>query len=359
MCVIFPTFRRLPFGNESLHYMVLCTGCNREFSASGFTRHVNTTTTAVCRATYHNAFVPDRVADNDVDMEDTGSGNFDGDFFGPHYEQGDFGWLEEDESIGTKVHYLGTCKYLHSIARADESENGSEGDSDDNENDPGVDLEPTSHASHILGVGVPPLSNTSARPPTENYIIEHFPGDKAGAPLEHVTARPTNFEKYQQQLNSDAEYAPFVSQVDWEIARWAKIYGPSSNAVTELLKIDRVSYSFRCFFRVANTTMQVVEKLGLSYKNANELNKIIDQRLPNRPRFQRHELKIGGETVTIYSCDILQCIQALYSNHDFAAQLIHKPERHYEQLGNEKFQVFHDMHTGSWWWEIQVSSHIE
>ena len=198
--------------------MVLCTGCNREFSASGFTRHVNTTTTTVCRATYHNAFVPDRVADNDVDMENTGSGNFDGDFFGLHYEQGDFGWLEEDESIGMKAHYLGTCKYLHFIARADESEKGSEGDSDDNENDPGVDLEPTSHTLHMPGVGEPPSSNTLARPPTENYIIEHFPGDKAGAPLEHVTACPTNFEKYQQQLNSDAEYAPFVSQVDWEIA---------------------------------------------------------------------------------------------------------------------------------------------
>ena len=69
MCVILPTFRQLPFVNESLHYMVLCTGCNREFSASGFTRHVNTMTTAVCRATYHNAFVLDCVADNDVDME--------------------------------------------------------------------------------------------------------------------------------------------------------------------------------------------------------------------------------------------------------------------------------------------------
>ena len=98
-----------------------------------------------------------------------------------------------------------------------------------------------------------------------------------------------------------------------------------------------------------------MDKLGLSYKNARGLNKIIDQKLPNRPRFQRHDLKIGSKTATMYLRDILQCIQDLYGNHDFAPHLIHKPERHYQQSGNQQFQVFHDMHTGSWWWEIQVS----
>ena len=320
--------------------MVQCTGCNREFSASGFTRHVNSTTTAVCRATYNNLFVPsDDVGGNDIDMENTG-GNFEGDFFGPNYEQADFGWLEGDETIGTELHYLELCKYLQFIARTDESEEQSEEGDEDEVNDPGVDLEP----------------EVSPRSTTKDYIIEQFPGDQAGTPLEHVTPCQSNFEKYQQQLNNNAEYAPFTSQADWEIARWAKIYGPSSNAVNELLKVDGVSLSFRRFlFNIANVIIQVVDKLGLSYKNTRELNIIIDQRLPNRPCFQCHDLKIGSETATMYSRDILQCIQALYGNHEFAAQLIHKPERHYQQLGDEKFRVFHDMHTGLWWWEIQVS----
>jgi hypothetical protein len=331
--------------------MVHCTGCNREFSASGFTRHVNSMTTAVCRATYNNLIPSDDVGDNDIDMENTG-GNFEGDFFGPDYEQAEFGWLEGDETIGMEPHYLESCKYLQFIARADESEEQSEEGDEDEANDPGVDLEHTSHTLHTPGA--PPLPEVS---PSKNYIIEQFPGDQAGAPLEHINPCQSNFEKYQQQLNNNTEYAPFTSRVDWEIARWAKIYGPSSNAVNELLKIDGVSLSFRRFlFNIANVIIQVVDKLGLSYKNACELNIIIDQRLPNRPCFQRHDLKIGSETATMYSCDILQCIQALYSNHEFAAQLIHKPERHYQQLGDEKFQVFHDMHTGSWWWEIQVST---
>ena len=100
-----------------------------------------------------------------------------------------------------------------------------------------------------------------------------------------------------------------------------------------------------------------MDKLGLSYKNACELNKIIDKTLPNQwPRFQHYDLKIGSETATMYYCHILQCIQALYGNHDFTAHLIHKPKHHYQQLGGEKYRVFHDMHTGTWWWEVQVST---
>lgn len=84
-------------------------------------RHVNSSTTAICHATYNNLFIPsDNVGDNDIDMENTG-GNFEGDFFGPDYEQADFGWLEGDETIGIEVHYLESCKYLQFIVRADKS----------------------------------------------------------------------------------------------------------------------------------------------------------------------------------------------------------------------------------------------
>lgn len=82
---------------------------------------------------------------------------------------------------------------------------------------------------------------------------------------------------------------------------------------------------------------------------------MIDKRLPGWPCFQSYDVKMGSEMVIMYSRDILQCIWALYSNPDFATQLIHKLERHYKQSGSQKTCVFHDMHTGLWWWEIQVS----
>ncbi|KAG5640513.1 hypothetical protein DXG03_008233 [Asterophora parasitica] len=60
-------------------------------------------------------------------------------------------------------------------------------------------------------------------------------------------------------------YAPFSSQLEWEIVKWAKLCGASSTAFTELMSIQGV-----------------VDRLGLSFKNTNELNKIVDS-LPGRP----------------------------------------------------------------------------
>ena len=36
-------------------------------------------------------------------------------------------------------------------------------------------------------------------------------------------------------------YAPFASATDWLVARWAKMQGPGSTAMTDLLKIPLVS----------------------------------------------------------------------------------------------------------------------
>jgi hypothetical protein len=104
------------------------------------------------------------------------------------------------------------------------------------------------------------------------------------------------------------------------------------------------------------TDLKIVEALGLSYKNARELNKIIDQKLPSHPHFHRHDIQIGDETVVMYSRDILECIKSLYSNPEFAAHLLYKPEQHYHESVNESRHIFHDMHTGSWWWEMQVTA---
>jgi hypothetical protein len=208
----------------------------------------------------------------------------------------------------------------------------------------GVELLPTSH--HLQGPG---SSEDNERAPTEampmppqatsTYEIEHFPGTKAGAPIKmrSAGAAQSPFTVYHQQLslNNNSMYAPFASKMDWEVAKWAKLRGPSSSAFNELLQIDGVAD-------------------GLSYKNAQQLNALIDQKLPCRPVFHRHDIQIGGERLVMYSRDILHCIQAIYSNPEFSAHLIHKPERHFRHSGNERIRVFHDMHTGSWWWKAQV-----
>ncbi|KAF5365442.1 hypothetical protein D9758_010870 [Tetrapyrgos nigripes] len=111
--------------------------------------------------------------------------------------------------------------------------------------------------------------------------------------------------------------------------------GPSSTALSELLSIDGVS-----------------ERLGLSFKNATELNKIIDAKLPSRPQFQRQEVVVKGKVFEVFFRDILQCIRALFNDPKFTPYLKFVPKRHFEDASCSE-QLYHDMHTGQWWWSTQ------
>jgi hypothetical protein len=76
-------------------------------------------------------------------------------------------------------------------------------------------------------------------PITGERVIKPFPGNTASMPV-NSPAKQLGFTIYRSQLNGDSQYAPFASKMDWEIARWAKLQGPSSSAVTELLQIEGV-----------------------------------------------------------------------------------------------------------------------
>ncbi|KJA13118.1 hypothetical protein HYPSUDRAFT_151940, partial [Hypholoma sublateritium FD-334 SS-4] len=96
----------------------------------------------------------------------------------------------------------------------------------------------------------------------------------------------------------------------------------------------------------------VPEQLGLSFRNSVELNKLIDEGLPGRPQFERHEIAVGNEVCDIYFRDITACIRALFGDRSFAPYLMTLPERHYTDSRRTQ-QMYHDMNTGRWWWSTQ------
>ncbi|KAJ7593168.1 hypothetical protein C8J56DRAFT_1013320 [Mycena floridula] len=165
-------------------------------------------------------------------------------------------------------------------------------------------------------------------------------GGQAGHPIAIARSNSSSNDKYAQSVKdvTDANniYAPFMSRMDWEIARWAKLRGPSSTAFTELMSIDGV-----------------VEALSLSFNSSADINKKIDENLPaSRPAFRRKEVMIADEVFEVWMRDIIPCVKALFGDQEFAAYLVFAPEKHY---ANEKKDVrmFHDMHTGRWWWTTQ------
>ncbi|TFK64692.1 hypothetical protein BDN72DRAFT_774279 [Pluteus cervinus] len=164
------------------------------------------------------------------------------------------------------------------------------------------------------------------------FTVE-FPNENAGAPID-----PPDGDSEHSENADDNPWAPFNSQLEWEIAKWAKLRRQGSTAFSDLLAIPGVR-----------------ERLGLSYSNSRELNKIIDDELTSRrPRFQRTEVVVQNEVCELYYRDIIECIRSLWADKDLTPHLIFKPVKHYTDA-EHKNRVYHDMHTAKWWWETQLA----
>ena len=62
----------------------------------------------------------------------------------------------------------------------------------------------------------------------------------------------------------------------------------------------------------------MVENLGLSFRNTQELNRIIDEELPGRLKFKREEVHIGGESYNFHFREIIPSLRALFGDPKFS-----------------------------------------
>ncbi|KAI9432280.1 hypothetical protein H4582DRAFT_2113196 [Lactarius indigo] len=193
------------------------------------------------------------------------------------------------------------------------------------------------HASGVQS-SVPPSSETlrPSTPPPNSPIRDSGDSNTTGSQAQVIVdSFPHGYRSREDALNTSV-WAPFHSQCDWEIALWAKTCGPTSSALTGLLQIPEVS-----------------DRLGLSFRSAKELDRIIDT-LPGRPPFECEDFTVGGERLSFYFRDVMQCIRSLYGDPEFVHELAFVPERHYADP-ERTCRIYSEMHTGDWWWAVQTS----
>ncbi|KAJ3017247.1 hypothetical protein NUW54_g631 [Trametes sanguinea] len=345
----------------------LCPGCLRSFTKTGLNIHLGKTTNASCSAIYaamRNVLPSDSSSGDEDDSVPPGQENpppvadpeephdldnadgpdslaegpvpFPGDFFGQDYAPADFGFQEDGGDIEMQDPSPDDdFDVTMGINTEDDSDGSSDSDDEDDHDrwEPpppptataGTDSEQddvdgSSHGDYDAGLDPghdsPSLSNPATRQEAEEHLrrvasIERFPGTTAGAPVQQAS-RTNIYEDYLQAVaGAENPYAPFPSFMNWAIARWAKLRGPGSTALTELLGIPGLP-----------------EALQLSFKTANELNAIIDKHLPGRrPRFQREDVIVADEAFDVYFRDIIECIRALFGDAEFAQHLVFAPEQ--------------------------------
>ncbi|KAG2126326.1 uncharacterized protein EDB93DRAFT_1243842 [Suillus bovinus] len=163
-----------------------------------------------------------------------------------------------------------------------------------------------------------------------------YPDSRTGQPISNNHTANVVYGVHLSNGDQENIYHPFASNMDWEVARWAKLCGLSLAALSDLLAIEGVS-----------------ECLSLSFKNANKLNAIVNHELPTgRPKFKQEQIIVAGEAFDVYYHDVIECIKSLYSDPKFTRYLAFVPEHHYADE-DETVCLFHDMHTGKWWWDTQ------
>ncbi len=105
--------------------------------------------------------------------------------------------------------------------------------------------------------------------------------------------------------------------------------------------------SFLFLYCITNSCVKVVDKLDLLYCTVRQLNNIIDD-LPTCSHFQCKNLSVGQEHLKFYCRDILECIQSLYGDPQFAQDLAFAPEQHYTSY-EHTCCLYNEMFTGDWW----------
>ncbi|THH18507.1 hypothetical protein EUX98_g8944, partial [Antrodiella citrinella] len=328
--------------------MPQCPGCMRIFTFTGLSNHLRQQTSPACAAEYDrlHALLPGILADDNM-MQDM----HDADAQAQPLEDEDEHEYDDEEDVPDIIFGGSLLEDNGDPMEVDDDEELEEEDEEEEEEmieyEDEQPWEAPAPAPPAQGVADPSLAAEQAilPPPGRGHVedalrqdvhVQHFPYPDAGEPVRQGDAGFTSYRDGTGVVGDDNPYSPFPSRREWLIAWWAKLRGPGSTSLDELLAIDGVK-----------------DDLGLSFKNSRELNKMIDKSLPaSRPRFRCKEVVVHGEAFDVYYRDALECVKSLYGDTNFAADLIFKPERHYTDA-DQTCRIFHEMHTGKWWWDTQ------
>lgn len=225
-------------------------GCHLLFTPTGLGSHLRQTTHTACKQIYlaQRTYVPQLPEENNPgdalarQPSPTGSAASDREFLA---------LADEDNRAGDSMDE--NDPEIDDIDDSDDSDEPPAGW------EPAVRENADAHMASPV-VGPAQLPEDPAVQPREELVeerflarphITRFPGAQAGAPIRTETPAYTQYA-HDIPDSEDNPWSLFASQVDWEIAKWAKLRGSTSTAVTDLLSIEGVS-----FFRPSSLFLNV------------------------------------------------------------------------------------------------------
>ncbi|CAA7269607.1 unnamed protein product [Cyclocybe aegerita] len=134
-------------------------------------------------------------------------------------------------------------------------------------------------------------------------------------------------------------FAPFVTEMDWRVARWVVQDGIGHKSFDRFLEIPGLW-----------------EKLGLSFKNIREIHQTIDNDIPDRAGIWKTEDLFFDDApdvpYTIRYRDPLEAVRSLWGDPSLAKHLVYRPQKVFTDEDRMSC-VYTEMWTGDWWNGVQ------
>jgi hypothetical protein len=237
--------------------MIVCKGCGSSFKRSGLFAHLYHSKNPCCE-TYLKEIRQDKIFWSEKEEDSTENPNQipvsdfnvdgDGDIFGDFadYSGADWGMDIDDEDKSTPASeddqtdqddfedeelYMATMAEEELGMEPERTPRSSSPTQSSPMTDPDSLHTTTGKASRLRGGFEEGLKN-------EPVIVQF--GGQAGAVVEEATPSNNHYSTEVGAHHDENIYAPFSSELDWKFARWAKLRGPGSTSVTELMAIEGV-----------------------------------------------------------------------------------------------------------------------
>ncbi|KAH7908341.1 hypothetical protein BJ138DRAFT_1013010 [Hygrophoropsis aurantiaca] len=179
-------------------------------------------------------------------------------------------------------------------------------------------------------------------------IVHIFPDDRAA---KIFGQGETVFERLKNKQDAEGvgPFGPFSDEDEWGLAQWL-IKNVNQTATQEYLKLP--------------ITQKCTKP---SYGSNYMFLKSIDQ-LPAGPEWKCRLVTAEGdqegedgevqrEELELWMRDPVECIRELIGNSAFRDHLAYAPEKVYADIEG-KTQLYDEMWTGGWWWDIQMNCDI-
>ena len=174
-----------------------------------------------------------------------------------------------------------------------------------------------------------PCSIISDEPDDDPEIVDGFPGAARCESKRKIPLIESDFDAFA------AEYGPFPSKADWDLARWTTMEGVSQNAVSRLLDSEAANPAL-----VASSARHIKAQISA---------------LLSSTKFKHAKLSVPdiAEPFDLFYRDAIDVVADLLADPTFADVLSFAPERRWADAARTT-RVYNEMNSGDWWHEIQV-----